>query len=137
VSVSNESVRQEIAVKGLPAAISHYTDAVRFGDLLFVSGLTSHDAQGTLIGADDAAKQTQQILNNLNVILAAVGAQPSDVLKVTVLLTDIKDRALINPVRQQFFGSARPASTLFEVSALALSGARVEIEAIVGIPKHA
>lgn len=137
MSVSNESVRQEIAVKGLPAAISHYTDAVRFGDLLFVSGLTSHDAQGTLIGADDAAKQTQQILNNLNVILAAVGAQPSDVLKVTVLLTDIKDRALINPVRQQFFGSARPASTLFEVSALALSGARVEIEAIVGIPKHA
>jgi enamine deaminase RidA (YjgF/YER057c/UK114 family) len=56
------------------------------------------------------------------------------VLKVTVLLTDINDRHKINPVRQKYFGSARPASTLFEVSRLAVPGMKVEIEAVVGLP---
>jgi 2-iminobutanoate/2-iminopropanoate deaminase len=63
-------------------------------------------------------------------VLAAAGAKPSDVVKVTVYLLDIDDRPRINPVRQEFFGSSRPASTLVEVSRLAVAGARVEIEAI-------
>ena len=58
------------------------------------------------------------------------GATFADVLKVTVYLTDISDRPLINPVRQEFFGSTRPASTLVQVSALAIPGAKVEIEAV-------
>jgi 2-iminobutanoate/2-iminopropanoate deaminase len=63
-------------------------------------------------------------------VLAAAGAKPSDVVKVTVYLLEIDDRPRINPVRQEFFGSSRPASTLVEVSRLAVAGARVEIEAI-------
>ena len=55
-------------------------------------------------------------------------------LKVTVFLTDIADRARINPARQAFFGDARPASTLVEVSGLAIPGMKVEIEAIAGYP---
>ena len=78
--------------------------------------------------------QTKRILENLRLVLSAAGASVADVLKVTVYLTDISDRTLINPVRQEFFGNARPASTLVEVSALALPGMRVEIEAIVGLP---
>ena len=61
-------------------------------------------------------------------------ASPADVLKVTVFLTDIADRVKINPARQEFFGAARPASTLVEVSRLAIPGMRVEIEAVVGLP---
>jgi 2-iminobutanoate/2-iminopropanoate deaminase len=53
---------------------------------------------------------------------------------VTVYLTDVDDRSLINPVRQEFFGTSRPASTLIEVSALAIPGMKVEIEAVVGLP---
>lgn len=120
---------------GLPAALSHYTDAVRFGDILFVSGLTAHDATGQLVGGADAAAQTRQILKNLTLVLDAVGATMADVLKVTVFLTDINDRAAINPVRQEFFGNARPASTLIEVSKLALPEMKVEIEAVVGFPE--
>jgi len=58
----------------------------------------------------------------------------ADVVKVTVYLTDIADRARINPVRQEVFGDARPASTLVEVSALAVPGAKLEIEAVALIP---
>jgi reactive intermediate/imine deaminase len=128
--------RQEYDVPGLPASISHYADAVRFGDLLFVSGLTAHDEAGHLVGEGDAAAQTRQILEQLKKVLTAAGASFADVLKVTVFLTDIEDRARINPVRQEYFGAARPASSLFEVSRLALPGMKVEIEAIVGLPNR-
>ncbi|WP_046868110.1 RidA family protein [Microvirga massiliensis] len=126
--------REEIAAPGLPAPLSHYTDAVRFQDLLFVSGLTAHDEHGKLIGEGDAVEQTRQILINLKKVLTVAGGDFSDVLKVTVFLTDINDRAIIDPVRKEYFGSAKPASTLVEVSRLALPGMKVEIEAVVGLP---
>jgi 2-iminobutanoate/2-iminopropanoate deaminase len=134
MSKSQPLERQELRIAGLAAPLSHYTDAVRFGNILFVSGLTAHDAEGRLVGGSDAAGQTRQILTNLNRVLDAAGATMADVLKVTVFLTDIDDRAAINPVRQEFFGSARPASTLIEVSRLALPDMKVEIEAVVGLP---
>jgi enamine deaminase RidA (YjgF/YER057c/UK114 family) len=80
--------RQEFKIDGLPAPLSHYTDAVRFGDILFVSGLTAHNGEGKLVGGDDAAAQTRQILLNLKLVLDAAGATMADVLKVTVFLTE-------------------------------------------------
>ncbi len=127
--------RQEFRVEGLNEPISHYTDAVRFGDVLYVSGLAPLDADGMLVGGDDAAAQTRQIMENLAKILDAAGASFADILRVTVYLTDIADRAAINPVRQAYFGDARPASTLIGVNELAVPGMRVEIEAIVGLPE--
>jgi 2-iminobutanoate/2-iminopropanoate deaminase len=67
-------------------------------------------------------------------VLAAGGASFADVAKVTIFLTDVDDRARINPVRQEFFGEARPASTLVEVSRLAIPGARIEVEAVAVLP---
>jgi reactive intermediate/imine deaminase len=130
---SNKAVRQEVQADGLHAPISHYTDAVRFGDVLYVSGCGPLDADLNLVG-DDVAAQTRQVLTNMQRILEAAGATFADVLKVTVYLTNVDDREAINPVRQEFFGAARPASTLVEVSALAIPGMMVEIEAIVGLP---
>jgi len=126
-------MRQELRVDGLGEPISHYTDAVRFGDLLFISGLAGVDKDMRLVGADDAALQTRQIFENMKLVLAAAGADFGDILKVTVYLTDIDDRKIINPVRAEYFGSARPASTLIEVSRLAIPGMKVEIEAVVGL----
>ena len=54
--------------------------------------------------------------------------------RVTVYLTDVDDRPKINPVRQEFFGDTRPASTLIEVSRLAIPGAKIEVEAIARVP---
>jgi len=126
--------REEFRVAGINEPVSHYTDAVRWGDLLFVSGIAPLDAEGRLVGGDDAVKQTRQIFENMKRILAAAGAGFADVLRVTVYLTDIADRARINPVRQEYFGKTRPASTLIEVSAFVVPGMKVEIEAVVGLP---
>ena len=124
--------RQEYMVEGLMPPISHYCDAVRWGDLLFVSGVAPVDAQGKVV-SDDPAAQTRQIFLNMKAMLDAAGASFADVLKVTVYLTDVEDRKKINPVRQEFFGAARPASTLIGVQALAIPGMKVEIEAVVGL----
>jgi 2-iminobutanoate/2-iminopropanoate deaminase len=126
-------MREEYRVKGLSEPISHYTDAVRFGDLLFISGVAPLDEAGKLVGGDDAAAQTRQIFRNMEKILAAAGTGFADVLRVTVYLTDIDDRTRINPVRQEYFGATRPASTLIGVAALAVPGMKVEIEAIAGL----
>jgi 2-iminobutanoate/2-iminopropanoate deaminase len=123
-------VREEIRVPGQPEPISHYTDAVRAGDLLFVSGCVPVDSEGKLVGGGDFVAQTRQALENVGRVLEAAGVTFADVAKVTVYLTDVDDRPRINPVRREFFGETRPASTLVEVSRLAIPGAKVEIEAV-------
>lgn len=126
--------REEIRVDGLAEPISHFTDAVRAGGLLFVSGVVAVDRDGGLVGGDDVVAQTRQVFENLRAVLSAAGCDFEDVVKVTIFLTDIDERPLINPVRQEVFGETRPASTLVEVPRLAVEGARVEIECVAVIP---
>jgi 2-iminobutanoate/2-iminopropanoate deaminase len=126
--------REEIRVDGLAEPISHFTDAVRAGDLLFVSGIVAVDGDGRLVGGDDVVAQTRQVFANMRAVLAAAGCGFEDVVKVTVFLTDVEDRPRINPVRQELFGETRPASTLVEVSRLAVDGAKVEVECVALVP---
>jgi 2-iminobutanoate/2-iminopropanoate deaminase len=127
--------RQEFMVEGLAPPISHYCDAVRSGDLLFISGVPPTDASGRVV-SDDVAAQARQVFVNMKRILEAAGANFADILKVTVYLLDINDRSKINPVRQEFFGAARPASTLIGVSELAIPGMKVEIEAVAALRRR-
>ena len=127
------SIRQEFRVEGLAEPLSHYTDAVRYADLLFVSGVAPLDEKSRLVGNGDVVAQTRQVFVNLKKVLGAAGTSFDKVLKVTVYLTDVADRTKINPVRQEFFGSARPASTLIGVNELAIPGMKVEIEAVVAL----
>jgi reactive intermediate/imine deaminase len=127
------SQREEISVDGLAEPLSHYCHAVRFGDLLFVSGCAPFD-DGGVVAPGDVVAQTRFVLETMGRVLEAGGASFADVLKVTVYLTDISDRQRINPVREEFFGAARPASTLVEVTALALPEMLVEFEAVAGLP---
>jgi reactive intermediate/imine deaminase len=123
--------REEIDAPGQAAPISHYAHAVRAdGPLLFVSGVVPVDERGGLVGGDDVVEQARSVFRNLGEVLAAGGATFADVVKVTVFLTDVDDRPLINPIRQEVFGAARPASTLVEVSRLAIPGAKIEVEAV-------
>lgn len=126
-------VREELLVAGLGEPISHYTDAVRYGDLLFVSGVAPLDENSRLVGEGDVVTQTRQVFLNMKKILEAAGTGFEKVLKVTVYLTDVADRTKINPVRQEFFGASRPASTLIGISELAIPGMKVEIEAVVAV----
>jgi 2-iminobutanoate/2-iminopropanoate deaminase len=122
--------RRELRVEGLAEPISHYTDAVVAGNTLYLSGIVPVDAAGDVVGGDDVVAQGRQVFANMARVLAAAGAVPADVVKVTVYLLDIDDRPKIDPARREFFGDARPASTLVEVSRLAVPGALLEIEAI-------
>jgi 2-iminobutanoate/2-iminopropanoate deaminase len=114
--------------------ISHFSDAVVAGKTLYVSGLVATDERGEIVGEGDVVEQTRQIFRNLGRILAAAGAAPSDVAKVTIFMRDVAQRPLINPVRQEFFGEHRPASTLVEVSRLVRDQLLLEIEAIAELP---
>ena len=115
---------------GQAEPLSHYTDAVRAGNLVFVSGCVPVDAEGRLVGEGDVVAQARQSLSNVGAVLAAAGCSFADVAKVTIFLTDVDDRPKINPVRQEFFGDVRPASTLVEVARLAIPGAKIEVEAV-------
>ena len=126
--------REEYRVEGMAEPISHYTDAVRAGNLLFVSGIVPIDADGKLVGEGDVTEQVRQVFRNMKLVLDAAGCGFDDVVKVVTFLLNIDDRPLINPVRMEFFGEARPASTLVEVSALAVPGALLEIEAVAALP---
>ena len=115
-------MRREIRAPGVAEPISHYCDAVEANGLLFVSGCPATDEHGNLVGGDDTVAQCEQVLRNLGAILAAAGCTPQDVVKVNVYLTNVDDRPLINPLRQAFFGEARPASTLVGVKELPVPG---------------
>jgi enamine deaminase RidA (YjgF/YER057c/UK114 family) len=88
------------------------------------------DADGRLVGGDDVVAQARQTFENVAAVLDAGGSSFADVAKVTVFLTDVDDRPKINPIRQEFFGESRPASTLVEVGRLAVPGAKIEVEAV-------
>lgn len=118
----------------LPEPISHYTDAVRADNTLWISGILPLDANGTLVGGGDAEAQTEQVLANLALVLDTMKAGFADVVKVCIYVRRIDDRQAINQARQRRFGEARPASTLVEVSALAHPDALVEIDAVAHLP---
>lgn len=114
----------------LPEPLSHYTDAVRAGDTLYISGMLAFGADGELIGVGDSVAQTDQILHNIGLVLEHAGITFAEVVKVVVYLVDINDRVAINSVRRRRFGPSLPASTLVEVAALAHPEARVEIDVV-------
>lgn len=122
--------RRELDVPGLAEPISHYADAVLADGILYVSGIVPVDGAGGIVAPGDVVGQARQVFDLLGRVLDAAGGAPADVAKVTVFLVDVDDRPRINPVRQEFFGAARPASTLVEVSRLAVPGALLEVEAV-------
>jgi enamine deaminase RidA (YjgF/YER057c/UK114 family) len=121
----------------LPEPLSHYTDAVRGGNTLWISGMLAFDVDGSIVGVGDVVAQTEQIFRHLERALSHCNIGFENVTKVVVYLTDIAARPAINEVRKRYFGDARPASTLVEVSALAHPDALLEIEAVAHVPtKH-
>jgi 2-iminobutanoate/2-iminopropanoate deaminase len=107
-----------------------FCHAVRAGNLLYVSGAT---AGGTDAANGTAAQQTDAILKKLSHILQAEGATLANVVKVTVFVTDMRERSEIAKVREQYFQDAYPASTLVQVAALAAPNLKLEIEAVAAL----
>ena len=108
------------------APVSHYCHSVRAGDLIWVSGIVGQTADGHI--PNTTIEQFDVALAAMDACLRAAGGAAHTVTKVQVFLTDIADRASINPARIAYFGEHRPASTLVEVSALVDPRLKVEIE---------
>ena len=122
-------MNQIIHTDRAPAAIGPYSQAVKAGNLLFVSGqLPIAPATGAFAGEDIAA-QTRQSLTNVQAILEEAGYSCTDVVKATVLLADMADFAAMNAVYAEFFTANCPARAAFAVKDLP-KGAKVEIEVI-------
>src|ERR1700680_3123553 len=88
----------------LPPPISHYTDGVVADGWIWISGMLAVDKSGTLIGGDDVIAQATRVHENIEAVLKKAGAGFEDVVKVTVYLRRIGDRAAAKPVRRRFFG---------------------------------
>ncbi len=109
-----------------------YSHAVCFGDLVFVAGQVAQNARGELVGKDDPRQQTEQVFENLRLVLEAAGSGLDLVGKVTVLTTSLDYRPVIHDVRSRVFGPIGhyPASTLAVVTSLAHPDFLVEIDAV-------
>lgn len=109
-----------------------YSQAIRFGDLVFVSGqLPVHPASGKLVeGA--IGEQTERVMENLKAILEAAGTSLANALKATIFLADLGDFAGMNEVYARYVGDRPPARATFEVAALP-AGARLEVEIVAHV----
>ncbi|WP_166642215.1 RidA family protein [Paludibacterium purpuratum] len=113
--------------------IGHYspyqTVPLSDGTFIFISGQVAVDSDGNTIGSN-IGEQAVAVFENLKAILEACGGTISDLVKVTIFLRSMADFEAFNTVRNRYFDQHRPASTLVEVSALAVEGHHVEIEGV-------
>ena len=124
-------MREIITTESAPAAIGPYSQAVRYGNLLFVSGQIPLDADsGEIVGGDIEA-QTKRVLENLKAIVEAGGMEFKHVLKCTCFLRNMEDFAKFNTVYNSYFSVVLPARETVEVSRLP-KDVLVEISAICG-----
>ena len=124
---------QRFMVEGQMAPVSHYCHAVRAGNLIWVSGIVGMRADGFI--PEDTVAQFDIAMDAMDACLRAAGGLPEHVVKVQVFMTDITERAAINPRRIAYFGEHLPASTLVEVSALVDPRMKVEIECQAVVPE--
>ena len=121
--------RSIIRTDSAPKAIGPYSQAVRAGDTLYLSGQIPLDpATGELVGGDIAA-QTRRVFENLKAVLAAGDASFGDVVRVGIYLTDLGNFAVVNDVMKQYFTEPYPARSTIGVAALP-RGAAVEIDVV-------
>jgi len=112
-----------------PAAIGPYSQAIRAGDFLFVSGQLGLDPATKKMAEGGVASEAERALKNIGAILEAAGGTFANVVKTTVLLQSMDDFARLNEVYARFFAGEPPARAAYQVAKLPL-GALVEIEAI-------
>ena len=122
-------MREAISTEAAPKAIGPYSQAVRAGSLVFVSGQIPLDpATGTMVDGDIAA-QTHRVFANLRAILEAAGSSLDHVVRATVYLADMNDFAVVNEVYGTYFSSPAPARATVQAARLP-KDARVEIDVI-------
>jgi reactive intermediate/imine deaminase len=125
--------RQVIQSPDAPAAIGPYSQAVRAGDTLYMSGQIPLDPRAMQIVDGGIEAQTRQVFANLRAVSAAAGATLNDIVKLTILLTDLGEFAKVNEIMAAHFDAPYPARATYQVAALP-RGARIEVDAVLIVP---
>lgn len=120
--------KEAVQTAAAPAAVGPYSQAVKVGPLLFCSGQLPLDASGNKVQGG-MTKETEQVLENLKVVLEAAGARLDQVVKTTVFMTDLADFKFMNQAYERYFPETPPARSTVQVVKLP-KDAKVEIEAI-------
>ena len=122
-------MKQAVSSPDAPKAIGPYSQAVRAGQLLFVSGQVPLDPATGQIVSGDISTQTRRVFDNLGAVLKAGGRSFADVVRTTVFLADMNDFAAVNEVYGTYFSEPYPARATVQVARLP-KDARVEIDVI-------
>ena len=125
-------MRQAVSTPSAPAAIGPYSQGIRAGSLLFVSGQIPLDPETATMVEGDVAVQTHRVLRNLAAILEAAGSSFDRVVRTTVYLADMNDFAVMNDVYASYFTSPAPARSTIQAARLP-KDARVEIDAVAEV----
>ncbi|WP_459128947.1 RidA family protein [Guggenheimella bovis] len=112
-----------------PKAIGPYCQAIKAGNMYFLSGQTPINPETGALVSEDITEQTKQVFKNIEAVLKAAGLTKNDVVKSTVFLSTMDDFKAMNAVYQEFYGDHKPARSAFAVKTLPLN-AKVEIETI-------
>jgi enamine deaminase RidA (YjgF/YER057c/UK114 family) len=132
---TQRQARIALNVEGLarPRGVWSTVTVARPSRLVFVSGLLAQDADGAVVGVGDITAQTEQVLTNLKIALAAVGAGLRDIVRLDVYVRDIAQFKEIHAVRAKYFPTEPPASTMVEVSRFIDPDCLIEINAIASL----
>jgi len=122
-------VREPVQTENAPAAIGPYSQAIKAGGFVFVSGQIPLDPKTGELVAGGIGEQTERVFRNLAAVLEASGSSLDQVVKTTVFLADMKEFAVMNDVYARFFSSAPPARATVAAAGLPRD-VRVEIEAV-------
>ncbi len=117
-----------------PQAIGTYSQAVKAGTTVYISGQIPLKPDTMEMVSDDFAQQTTQVFDNLKAICEAAGGSTNDLVKMTIYLTDLSNFATVNEIMAQYFGKPYPSRAAVEVSALP-KGAQVEVDGIMELPE--
>lgn len=113
-----------------PAAIGPYSQAIKAGNTVYLSGQIPLVPETMVLVSEDITKQATQVFNNLQAVAKAAGGSLANSVKINISLTDLADFAAVNDVMKTFFSEPYPARACVQVAALP-RGAKVEIEAIL------
>ncbi len=132
MATSEKRGREAVSTEAAPAAIGPYSQAIRAGSLLFVSGQIPLDPKTGAMVDGDIAAQTHRVFANLKAILEAAGASLDHVVRTTVYLADMNDFAKVNEIYGTYFSSPAPARATVQAARLP-KDARVEIDVIASL----
>ena len=126
-------VKQVIQSADAPAAIGPYSQAIRAGDTVYLSGQIPLDPQTMQIVDGGIEAQANRVFANLDAVAKAAGGALSDIVKLTILLTDLAEFAKVNEIMSAHFAAPYPARATYQVAALP-RGAKIEVEAMLVLP---